>query len=523
MKKSVFIFTALFFFVSATTVYGQNSSVKYGTDAKVGATKTILEWKSVLGNDGQNVYAHSDPLNRLVKYNLKTMKATSVEYKLKSSAGTIVLEFALMIKGEISLFSLVQNKKTNSYILQVHTVNKNTMIVNANPRKVSEFTYPKDAAKTPVSLKVCLSPDSSKMLVHYQFVTSKTTYIFGIKAGTKTKVKGSGFMVFDDQFEEVWREESIKTGLSHDFMIDQFAVDNAGNMYMAGATVDEKKGKNTGKPEAYIIRLSEGNPSPVPVKIALPDVKYPVDIRIGINSRSEVVCAGTYSHSGMNNVLGLFSSKIDFATENPEEVYITEFDMTYLSKGLDASDVKSLERKVKKGDDFESYGYNLSFIRFLNNGTFILDAGKSYSITIRDPKGLTSTIYIFGNIMVANFKENASLNWLSQTARETKTGQMSVWGDYALVNDSQDNLHLIYNLMDYSPLMGIPIIKNTQTIQYSLNAQGESRWKELCNAKTTKIVPRPGEYSFIEASGTLFITANKGLGGEFGFLAIPIK
>ncbi|MDR1878501.1 MAG: hypothetical protein LBQ64_02935 [Bacteroidales bacterium] len=480
--------------------------------------------KAIIGNDGQNVYGHSILINKLLKYNLKTMTVTSAEYKLKTPVGKMTIRFALMIRGEIYFFSLVQDKKRNMHILQVQTVDKNTMTIRPDFRRLFEISSSEELINTPVRLDVCFSPDSSKILFNYQIAQyGSTTHLFGKTTVKESQIINPGFIVLNDQLKEVWREESMKTGISSDFLICQFAVDNAGNVYVAGKTDSkEPEGKKAAKSEACIILYAEGR-SPVPVSIDLPDIKYPMDIRMGFNSRSEAVCAGTYSNVDLYNVLGLFSAKINFATESPEEVFITEFDIDYFTEGLDASARNRLEQRLNEGGHFENYAYRLFDIRFLNNGTFIMDARKRYFTLINNlQREEYDSLPDFSNIMIACFNGNASLNWVKQIARGTNAGMIAALGDHALITDEQDNIHVYYNLMDYSQVMSLPVFKNTKMIQYSFNAQGENSQKEIYDAKQTGITPRPGEFSFIESSNTLFMRGNKGA-YEFNFLTIPIQ
>jgi hypothetical protein len=481
MKKVTIIFAVLFLF-AGNKVYCQSKKFQttWGSLQKV-------DIRNIIGSDEKNAYAYG--AKELIRCNLSNMAITKLAYDLKSSAGNKDMEFVLMMQDEIYFFSSLQDKKNKKHILYVQTVNKSTLKLNASPRKIIELSYQGESNNRPVIFHQHLSPDNSKLIIDYELLD---------KTG---EILRSGFTVFDHECKMLWEQETISTGLTDAFVYSHFLVDNAGNVFFSGNTYNkknDKKSDNVKKGKAYVILMLEKERNPVPIPIDLPQSKYPLDIKIGLNTNSELVCAGTFSQMDMNNALGIFSAKIDIERQEAQEVFVTEFDMNYLTKGLDESDIKSLKNKLKKGNDFENYAYRLHDIKFLHNGTFVLVAEKTYRVYVSNPRGGSYYIYYHGDIMVANFQQDASLKWLEKIPRDQRFINFAPFYSVGCIIDKNDNIHTFYNLMKTTVLLGYNQLQKTKMIMYSLTANGESSWAEIHDAKSNKIAPAPWSATCLE-------------------------
>jgi hypothetical protein len=69
-------------------------------------------------------------------------------------------------------------------------------------------------------------------------------------------------------------------------------------------------------------------------------------------------------------------------------------------------------------------------------------------------------------------------------------------------------------------ILGIPPSK-AKLMMYSINAEGESTWKELYDSKATKIIPRAWETIFHHTNGSILMMGHKG-GNSISFTKIAI-
>jgi hypothetical protein len=371
-----------------------------------------------------------------------------------------------------------------------------------------ELDYAGESNRRPALFFYDISPDKSKLLVAYVVID---------KEGLALR---SGFSVFDEECNVAWSEDNISSGIENKFSFSQFIIDNATNVYFAGKTNFEKKELKQGaKNEAYVILCMEKERTSVPVKIELPASKEAVGQKIEVNNNSDLYFVGTYTKNDMNNVIGLYSAKINTERQDVDNLVISDFSEDFLTKGLKDAEAKKLTNHLRKGNNFENYHYYLSDIKFLDNGSFVLGAEKGYTTYLRNRDGSSTPIYHYGDIVIANFGADASLNWIEKIPRDLDLATYP-YGSYGFITNN-NNVHVFYNLMkSQASILGIPPSK-AKLMMYSINAEGESTWKELYDNKATKIIPRAWETIFHHTNGAILMMGHKG-GNSISFTKIAI-
>ena len=496
MRRICIILTTLFVF-AATSSFSQGT-VKWAKPQKSSMFKVMTGF-TVIGQDDNAIYVKPkyNVFSELIKCNPKTMTMMAVPYSLKGANGKRDLEFVVMLKGELYLFSSLQDKKAKKHILYMQTVNKSTLKLNTTLTKILEVSYVGESDRKPAIFYYDISPDKSKLLVSYAVIDKNRTLL------------RSGFSVLDDECKTIWEENGISSGLDARFHFIEFIVDNAANVYFQGnTTYDKKELKQGAKNESYVILCLEKERTPVPIKMELAGSREFVSQTIAINDKSELYFVGTFTKDDMRNILGIYSAKINLAKQEIDNKQTFDFSEEFLTKGMKESDAKSVRNKLQKGNDFESYFYNLSDIEFLDNGSFAIGIEKSYYVVYRSRDGSTTTIHHYGDIVVANFKQDASMNWIEKIPRELSLPNFPL-GSFGLITNN-NNIHLLYNNMKSSAaILGVPPNK-AKLIMYSLNADGESSWKELYDSKDEKIVPRPWEIIYSKEDNEIVLMGHKG-------------
>ncbi|MDR0367550.1 MAG: hypothetical protein LBH82_00235, partial [Bacteroidales bacterium] len=167
MRKTAIISTVLCAVLMTLSLSSQAQQTRWSKGLKAKYTH-LLSGYNIIGHDENVVYAYPKMnVLKLMKLNPSTMAMTEATYTLKGAEGNRDLEFIVMLKDELYLFSSVQDKKRKKHVLYVQTVNKSTLRPNTSLKKVVELDYAGESNRRPALFFYDISPDKSKLLVAY--------------------------------------------------------------------------------------------------------------------------------------------------------------------------------------------------------------------------------------------------------------------------------------------------------------------------------------------------------------------
>lgn len=539
----------MFLFVAA---FGsaQNQSadfqIEWGSVEKF-SKRELYAFIKIIGTDDNYLYAYhpevKDPqkeieTDELFKCNLKTGAIDKVEFDLEGRK----FEYATYWNDKIYLFSSFQNKKHKKHYLFVQTVDKNTLRPNPDIVKIAELEYEKEGKRRSIAFNYAFSPDSSQLLISYTLADMYSEILY------------SGFDVFNKDFNRMWGNDNVTTGVEGNFSFQESAIDNSGNVFFTGKIVNkratgtwnmffssEEKVEGPSEEELsnkyYIIAYLKDQNFPVPINIQLPEKKYPITAKIAFSPQLEIFCVGLYSQIGMKNAVGIFSAKIKAAEMKVSDTKLKPFDYTLLSKGMNKEETEQLQKSINEGEDYENaviyelsenkeykddrvFQYDLKNIHFGNNGTFTLGIEKFRSFMYMSQRSTQSggsitrfSYYYFGSdVLVANFRESdASLNWIQKVPRKLYLKDNDIPSGRAGIAFSKDNsTKVFFNTMGKESFTDEGAPKKSELILISIdqNGQGEENRKVLHSAKNNKIIARPSELKSLNA-GEIFMFGEK--------------
>ncbi len=526
MKKLSLLIAALLLasFFSFAQNQLKDSQLQWGQEKKTSMTEGLLPLK-IIGCDSRYVFAHYLPWNyiygdiyseKLIRCDLKSGDIETLEYNLKTDGSEREYEFATSWEDKIYFFSSFQNKKHKKHYLFVQTINKNNFSLNSDLKKIAELDYEGESKRRPATFNYEFSPDSSKILIHY-VLTNKDNEILR-----------SGFEVFDENFELIWKNENISSNVGGYFLFQRSAVDNSGNVFFAGKAYNNKKEyqKEEENNQYFVVIYPKNQKKPVPIAVTLPENKYPISAQIGVDNNSNLVCAGVYSQTGMTNAVGIFSTKINIDEQKTSEIKTKGFDYNFLTKGMDEGEIEDLKKNMKKGSDFEEYEYNLRNIHFGTNETFALVIEKlrrTVSI-MRDRTGETRTYHSYeGDIIVANFENtDASVKWMQKIPRDIHlVNDHRIAGSFGLAYMKDNSTQIIYNTMREGKLTGQGKAKDSELVLISIDENGKESGKKIHSAKSNKTVLKPANIGQLP-SGEVVIFGLKGY-SKLNFLKIGLN
>ncbi len=475
---SIFVFTTLSFSGIAQT----ESPIKIKTDWSEKQNLSAKQKRMTfdfIGNNGEYEYLNNGLYSEyLYRYNLSTQKIETLELDLTTGDNERFPEFTIMLNGEVHIFSSFQNKKQKKHYLFVQTLDKEKFELNP-PKKIAELNYEGESNRRPATFNYALSPDKSKLLIYYSVVNKDN------------EILRSGFNVYDNKCNELQKYGNIRSGVSDMFSFGQYAVDNLGNVFVEGRSYTDTKEMNSNpeRGKSYVIIYSKENPEPKPIAVTFPESKYPVGRKLGVNNKSELIYAGIFSQEGMKNGIGVFSTKISPENQTSTSVKLYNFDFKYLTKGMNESDQESMKKSMAKGNDFEKHYCELQDIKLMDNGTFTLIGEKKYTIVYYNSKTGNSYTYYFGDIMAANFKDDASVNWMQKIPREIHYDVYRP-GVCGIIYDKNNTVKVFYNY-DKINILGGFNPKNGNFIMVNFDENGNETYKEIKTAREDKHIVFP--------------------------------
>ncbi|MEM7656975.1 MAG: hypothetical protein AAF399_12655 [Bacteroidota bacterium] len=352
----------------------------------------------ILGSDANSYYVFQSGFSRVIpmtnltrerlylrKFNRQLTPTHTEEIRLKNGRKSEDAEFAVMLKGNLFLFSSFSDWTNRSVSLYTRKVDTEQLAI---PERGTDLTtvsfdgYPKDKA---VSFNYQLSRDSSKMLLYYQLPNKPDApERFKIHLLTEDLTQ-----LWEQEFELPYEEELFRVG--------QFRVDNEGQVYVLGREYFEKpKLRRKGEPnyQYKLLLLRPGDRVPEEMTLNL-DGKFLVDMQIGILRDRNVICAGVYAEEKPQFIKGVYSFVLDAAhlemlRESSQELSLDLFadEEEENQKKKDKPKSKRQEKKEEKRAKRAFINYEFDDMILRSDGGVMLVAEASF---------MTSSSYYVSN------------------------------------------------------------------------------------------------------------------------------
>lgn len=517
MKK--FYFTILIT-ITVLTLFGQqkakNVSIKWGPEFIINNRGYFEEVISGDENSLNVLYGHPGNLitiNTLKNnLNISKNKPIQLEFKGKKHNYSNIVD----LNGTIYIFTSYRNNSTKINSLYVHEYVKSTNSLKSS-KEIFSFDYSGFRKKDSGSIWVKKTENNSNVWVMYELPS---------KSISEQKF---GCIVFDNELNEIWKNEFDVPFEDGDFNIYQTLLNNNEELILIGRKTNERNRKRDPLVIDYLLFILDknGKVDQTPIKLKNQSI---VDLTVRQLPNNDLVVAGFYSnrnslHSIKGSFYKLYNSKInDFSIEETKD-----FDFKFMTEGLGSKETKKANKNKEKGGDTEMLNYRFRDLILKNDGGAILVAEQYFIRIIQhynpNTKTYTNTYYYYYNdIITVSFDKNGSIEWSTKIPKRQMTvNDFGFNSSYALIVN-KDKLHFVFyesidNIINKSnnPVNAFGKRKNTVLCLTTIDSKGKYEKELLIHQKELQFFFSPRLTQQI-SDNELLIAVNKKKKYKFGIL-----
>lgn len=443
MKKSKIILYSMLFIstISFAQVKTEKAKVLWGSENEGKRNSTLSD---IVGYDETGVFAIKNAgimgsTITLEHYDKKMNLTKSVELESKFNDKVVDFEFIIHSNKNLYLFTSFKNQKLKQNFIFVQTVDKKTLEPNNDMKKVAEISYAEKSKYNAGDFNYRISRDSSKVLVYFNLPYDK---------GESEKF---GYNVFDKNINQIWEKQITLPYNEELFEVGDYQVDNNGNVYLLGKLFnDKRKSSVDGKPNykqqllSYSKNGIEFKDFPIEV-----DGKYLKDMKIAINEKGEIICAGFFSNVSKvykSSIGGTFFLKVDGISKKIIVQNFKDFDESFFNEDKsDEPEKKDEKKKDEKDENLELRDYNLDDIIIKDDGGIVLIAEQFYSKTYGTTTTTNTTYYYYNSIIVVNMNAKGNIEWVKRIPKnQLATNDGGFFSSFVLA-ENKDKLYFIFN------------------------------------------------------------------------------
>ncbi len=309
----------------------------------------------------------------IIEYYNSSMKLVrSRELDLAYNKKDRFLKDVVMVGGRLWALTYFYNEKHEKTYLFAQEINKSTLNLVKDIVKIGEQEESNRERQDVFSL--AQSRDSSKIVIFNRQPNSKD------KEGQLFSLS-----VYDADFNEIWTRDTKLPYNKKSFKVEDYQVDNKGNVYLLGIIYTEgaNRLKRDGKATYQYDIVAYMRDSTIDVqeyKISLRD-KFVTDLTFRIADDGEMVCAGFYSEKDAKGMKGSCFFKINPKTKDMTSISTREFDFNFMTANLSEKS-KLLAKAATEHDDKsrepELFDYSLDKLIMRSDGGVILIAEQYY-------------------------------------------------------------------------------------------------------------------------------------------------
>lgn len=504
MNKAILLLITILFSQFSIMTYADNDivDITWGDDLKESRKSTLSD---IIAYDESGFYTLSTKVggvygnNDLVKIShfdnqIKLVKEAELELLLGKKE--MEFEFSVQMNSEIYVFSSYADKKTKKNALYTQTLNKKTLLLNNDRKKIAEIPFTSKLIKGVGAFDYSLSDDSSKIILFYYLPYEKN------------ESEKFGFHVMDQEMNQIWANDIFLPYTDELFEIESHLLDNFGNVHVLGKKYfDKPKDRKKGNPNYHYVILSylKGEEKVREYDVKL-DGKFLNQMLITINLDHELICAGFYSNKGTAVADGSYYLKIDSETREIVVKNFKEFDIDFITQNMTDKEENKARKKEAKGKDVEIWAYDLDGSVMADDGSIFLVAEQYYvetktttTTTNGVPKTKITNYYHYNDIVVVRIDFMGNILWAEKIGKKQRTVNdegffssynLNVVGDklYFVFNDHPDNEFLRENEDEYETFRGN---KKSMIAIVEMDADGKHNRTTLVSAKEAGVMTRP--------------------------------
>lgn len=491
----------LLLFISVLTtnfVFAQTPSdkvvVEWGEQQKASKRSTV---NNIVGFDSDGgVYVQKVEYKKMGIVRIVTIEYFDENMNFINSGvigdAGVVVDF----NNKLYVFSSISDKKADKNTFYSQSVDKESLLVNADKQELAQIDFEGFRNRNDGSFGYEFSGDSTKLLVYYNLPYDKRG------------VEKVGVHVYDQQMDQLWRKTITIPYTDELFTVEDFEVDNEGNVYVTGVEYNEKlKIKRKGKPNfkyhvlSYTNQGKEENDLPIEV-----DGKFLTDMKVRPNNDGQLLCGGFYSGQGTYSVEGSFFLKVNASNGDVETASFEDFGIDFITQNLTARQEKKARKKDAKGKTPELFQFDLDAMVMREDGGVVLVAEQYFvkvvTTTTTGANGAVSTTtnyhYYYNDLIVISVSPEGEIEWNTKIPKFQHTVNdggyvssyaMAVVDDKLnfIFNDNPKNL----NLVPGQRVRNFGAGKETLVVLVTVDSNGQLKKEPLFSIRDTDVVTVP--------------------------------
>ncbi len=477
LKKSIILLLAILPFVTVSGQMEQQAgqlewSAPYSEPPKSFLTKIIhTDSKGFYGLRLQSEGITAGKADVFVEYYLKDqmqLKMTKT-LDLKFNGKTRDFEDVVMMKGNRMYFltSFNNQAKKKNYLF-AQSVDLKTLKPSPSLTKIADVEtrniYQEGGFRNHIS------KDTSKILI-YSMLPKK-----------KKKPERFALQVLDQDFNQLWDKEITLPFNDSNFSVEEYRVDNDGNVYMLGVIYeDQSRFRRSGKPTyQYVLFAYRNNGTEVEeYKVDLGD-KFITDLTYRVAKNGDLVFSGFYSDRGTYSVKGTYFFRLNPTTKEISNKNLKAFDFRFLTEYMSDGKIDKARKADKKGDKKrgpELYQYALDELILRSDGGAVLIAeqffveerydydranrgfGYGYGYGLygsrfnrwNNPYGFNNRYqdqvyyYNYNDIIVVNIKPTGEIEWTARIPKHQETSNDGGYFSSYAMSIVRDKFYFVFN------------------------------------------------------------------------------
>jgi hypothetical protein len=422
MMKKIFVLLIIL----PISIFAQEIEVKFGNVHKDPSKTTLTK---LLGQDNDAVYAlrRSGGLFKkrtlaIEAYNNDLNITYSKEFDLPDE--DMVVESIFMRYDTVYAFLSLFNKDENINYLYGTTVSKDGAISSS----MAELAAVQVEGKRNLnSFGVFESSDSSKFLVSI------------VPAYNKKEERKVQFIVLDHQFRSYDQVRIDFPFKQQDFSIKSLKLSSTGDIHLMASVKSENENAKKRERELRIFTYFREKEELHEYKIDI-GKNYISEYKLKVNRTGNIILTGFYSDFSSATMKGIYFLEIDPKTRQFIHNKTTEFTSDFLQQFMS-------QRRAEKGKSLWNYEVRDIFQKEDGGYQFLSEYYHFYITQTTDANGRTTTTYHYnyGHVIVADFKEDGTINWWTKIPKLQYTKNDG--GTYSGMSYSFRNnkIYLIYN------------------------------------------------------------------------------
>ena len=375
----------------------------------------------VLGYDtGGGMYALQTRLKRTFGFKRQEPMVYTLQYydeqlnlketqklDLKHNGTNLRYQFMAQLSGGLYLFTSYHNPLNNNEYLLAQKVKSGDLSLE-EPLTIAEVENPDKNG----FFKFQLSNGGSRLLVAYS------------RRMEEKNDQRIDLYVLDENLQKVWHKEDCLARAGVSFNVEQYRVDDTGNVYLLSTLFPDKRAeKRQGSPDYQYVLSSfriKGQEQE-DFGIRLKD-KFITDLQIKLTSGNEIIGGGFYADEGSFSIKGSYFFTIDAKSNKVLSRSLKEFEPEFLSQHVALITAK----KRKTRNQVRQYGFSLKDIFLRQDGSAVL-LGEQYfvsSSTIfnRKYENVKSTyFYDFNDIVIINISPKGEIEWAQKVEKQQRS------------------------------------------------------------------------------------------------------